>query len=199
MCVYVCVCVSLCGSIAIFSVRNTESAVTRYPTKIPYQTCIEQHIAIAVTNSHAVTSRTALHRRTQCWLIQQPLRNRDDRFNIAWHWNSIVIIYLFRQEAHHISSVALGFLSSNGESIVAASCIICHDDVIKWKNFPRYWPFVWGIHRSSVNSLHKGQWRGALMFPLICVWINGWVNNRKAGDLRCYHAHYDVTVMVYNE
>ena len=39
-----------------------------------------------------------------------------------------------------------------------------HDDVIKWKHFPRYWPFVWGIHRSPVNSPHKGQWRGALMF-----------------------------------
>ena len=23
-----------------------------------------------------------------------------------------------------------------------------HDDVIKWKHFPRYWPFVRGIHRS---------------------------------------------------
>ena len=53
----------------------------------------------------------------------------------------------------------------------------CHDDVIKWKHFPRYWPFVRGIHRSSVNSPHKGQWRGALMFSLICAWINGWVNN----------------------
>ena len=39
-----------------------------------------------------------------------------------------------------------------------------HDDVIKWKHFPRYWPFVRGIRRSSVNSPHKGQWRGALMF-----------------------------------
>ena len=39
-----------------------------------------------------------------------------------------------------------------------------HDDVIKWKRFPRYWPFVRGIHRSPVNSLHKGQWRGALIF-----------------------------------
>ena len=42
---------------------------------------------------------------------------------------------------------------------------------------------------------HKGQWRGALMFSLICVWINGWVNNREAGDLRRRHAHYNVTVM----
>ena len=70
-----------------------------------------------------------------------------------------------------------------------------HDDVIKWKHFPRYWPSVRGIHRSSVNSPYKGQWRGALMFSLICVWINGWANNREAGDLRRYRAHYDVTVM----
>ena len=45
-----------------------------------------------------------------------------------------------------------------------------HDDVIKWKHFPRYWPFVRGIHRSPVNSHHKGQWRWAFIFPLICAW-----------------------------
>ena len=71
-----------------------------------------------------------------------------------------------------------------------------HDDVIKWKHFPRNWPFVRGIHRSRVNSPHKGQWRGALMFSLICVWINDWVNNREAGDLRRYRGHYDVIVMM---
>ena len=70
-----------------------------------------------------------------------------------------------------------------------------HDDVIKWKYFPRYWPFVRGIHRSPVNSPHKGQWRGALMFTLIWARINVWVNNRKAGDLRRNRVHYDVIVM----
>ena len=70
-----------------------------------------------------------------------------------------------------------------------------HDDVSKWKHFPHYWPFVRGIHRAPANSPHKGQWRGALMFSLICFWINGWVNNREAGDLRRYRAHYDVIVM----
>ena len=74
---------------------------------------------------------------------------------------------------------------------------ILHDDVIKWKHFPRYWPFVRGIHRSPVNSPHKGQWRGTLMFSLICVWINGWVNNRETGDLRRHRAHYDVIVMEF--
>ena len=72
---------------------------------------------------------------------------------------------------------------------------IFHDDVTKWKHFPRNWPFVWGIHRSPVNSSHKGQWRGALMFSLICAWINDWVNSREAGDLIHYRAHYDVIVM----
>ena len=71
-----------------------------------------------------------------------------------------------------------------------------HDDVIKWKHFPRNWPFVRGIHRSPVNSPHKSQWRGTLMFSLIYVWIHGWVNNREAGDLRRYRARYDVTVMI---
>ena len=70
-----------------------------------------------------------------------------------------------------------------------------HDDVIKWKDFLRYLPFVRGIHRSPVNSPHKGQWRGALLFSLIWVWINGWVNNHRAGDLRRHRAHDDVIVM----
>ena len=66
-----------------------------------------------------------------------------------------------------------------------------HDDVMKWKQFPHYWPFVRKIHRSPLNSPHKGQWREALMFSLICAWINGWVNNREADDLRRHHAQYD--------
>ena len=53
-----------------------------------------------------------------------------------------------------------------------------------------------GIHRSPVNSPHKGQWRGALMVSLSCAWISGWVNNREAGDLGRNCAHYDVIVMI---
>ena len=76
----------------------------------------------------------------------------------------------------------------NGDDNVAGvkgnndSCQL-HDNVIKWKHFPRYWPYVRGIHRSPVNSPHKSKWRGALVFYLICAWANGWVNNRDAGDL----------------
>ena len=65
----------------------------------------------------------------------------------------------------------------------------------KWKHFPRYWPFVRGIHRSQVNSPHQGQWRGPLLFSVVCPWINGWVNNREAGHLRRHYAHHDVNLM----
>ena len=73
--------------------------------------------------------------------------------------------------------------------------MLLHDDVIKWRHSPRYWPFVRGIHRSPVNSPHKGQWRGALMFSLTWAWTNSWANNGDAGDLRRHRAHYDVIVM----
>ena len=85
-------------------------------------------------------------------------------------------------------------VSLGSKSQVTTSANVNHDDVIKWKHFPRYWPFVRGIQRSPVNSPHKGQWREALMFSLTCVWKNGWVNNREAGDLRRYRAHYNVIV-----
>ena len=73
---------------------------------------------------------------------------------------------------------------------------VAHDGVIKWKLFQRNWPFVRRIHRPPVNFPHKGQWRGALMFSLICAWINGWVNTREAGDLKRHLAHNDVSVML---
>ena len=50
--------------------------------------------------------------------------------------------------------------------------------------------FVRGIHRWPVNSPHKGQWRGALMFSLICARINGCVDNGEAGDFIRHRAHY---------
>ena len=51
------------------------------------------------------------------------------------------------------------------------------------------------IHRSAMNSPRNGQWRGALMFSLICAWINVWVNNHEAGDMRRHRTHHDVIVM----
>ena len=62
--------------------------------------------------------------------------------------------------------------------------------------FPALLALCAEIHRWPVNSPHKGQWRGALMFSLICAW-NGWINKREAGDWRRHRAHCDVTVMYW--
>ena len=86
---------------------------------------------------------------------------------------------------------------------------MCHVMVIPFQTQYLWWrhqmeifsallAFVRGIHRSPVNSPHKGQWRGAFMFSLIRAWINGWVNNGEAGDFRRHRAHYDV-IVVYDK
>ena len=90
-----------------------------------------------------------------------------------------------------MSSIGISYMSSETSPKVNN-----HDDVIKRKHFPPYWPFVRGIHRSPVDCTHKGQWHGALLFSLICAWINGWTNNREAGYLRCHRTHYAITAMI---
>ena len=59
-------------------------------------------------------------------------------------------------------------------------------DVIKWKHFLLYMPFVRGIGQSLVS----------FDVSLICAGTKGCANNRHAGDLRRHRAHYDVTVMI---
>ena len=57
-------------------------------------------------------------------------------------------------------------------------------------NFPCYWPFMRGIHRSPVNFPQNGR---CIFF--ICAWMYGRVNNREAGDTRRHGAHYDAIVL----
>ena len=120
-----------------------------------------------------------------------PCRPSDEWSSIYSLTSDIFISKINRQEAKPCGVSLSKEPLCHGAYLVS----VIHDDVIKWKHFPRYWPFVRGIHRSPVNSPHKGQWRGALMPSLICARINGWVNNREAGDLRRHQAHCDVIVM----
>ena len=109
-----------------------------------------------------------------------------------WQW---LLNGLWRHVS--FSDLVPGLCVCNIDSFFLSHELTHHDGVIKWQHFPRYWPFVRGIHRSPVNSPHKGQWRGALVFSLICGRINGWVNKWEADDLRHHHTHYDVTVRLY--
>ena len=49
---------------------------------------------------------------------------------------------------------------------------------------------------SPVNSPQRGQWHRALIFSLICAWINGSVNNREAGESSAYRSYDDDVIMV---
>ena len=66
-----------------------------------------------------------------------------------------------------------------------------------WGTFPRHWPFVRGIHRTTVDFPRKGQWRRALMFSWICAYPSGWASSQDDGDLRLYRSNYDATAMNY--
>ena len=130
-------------------------------------------------------------------------RNHMNLFSVQYSW----IIISWRINTYLTQTVKKCLVLINREVIyfiVVPWCNMCqhsqHEEIIKRKHFPHYWPFVRGIQQSPVNSPvnspHKGQWHGTLMVSLICAWINGWGNNREADDLRCHRAHYDVTVMI---
>ena len=109
------------------------------------------------------------------------------------NWNDViykVVVIVYSYPENHSD------MYQNIRNPIPGQVAFMHDDAIKQKYFPRYWPFVQGIHRSPVNSPHKGQWRGALMFSLICAWTSGWANNRNAGDLGRHRALYYVIVMM---
>ena len=71
---------------------------------------------------------------------------------------------------------------------------IVHDDVIKCKKKKTFSTLL-AICAGNSPLTAQNQRRWPLILSLICAWINGWVNNREAGDLRGHSAHYDVTVM----
>ena len=150
------------------------------------------------------------NKRVWCWpffyriIHCQCLRVGGISIHFTWSYSvtSVFIVYHFTEggicpSMHLWTNTAFSRKSTAGGywGFVFLFCLY-HDDVIKWKHFSRNWPFVRGNHRLPVNYPHKGQWSGALVFSLSCIWINGWVNNREAGDLRRPCAHYDVTVML---
>ena len=115
------------------------------------------------------------------------------------------------QERWHLAYTKTSVYYVNGtDVIIHPASNTFHKVWITWwrhqmETFSALLAICAGNHRSTVNSPHKGQWRGALMFYFIWASISGWVNNREAGDLRRHRAHCDVIVMkvfpcfVFNE
>ena len=85
-----------------------------------------------------------------CETLSHPSRrHRNDT------WTNEVMMSFWKDGRTHETTTPVGVMWGINEH---------HEDVIKWKHFPRYWPFVQGIHRSPASSPHKGQWHGALVF-----------------------------------
>ena len=76
--------------------------------------------------------------------------------------------------------------------------IAAHDDVIKWKHFLSYWPFVRGITGHRWIPHKKASDAELWCFLWSAHWIIGSVNNCEAGEFRCHRAHYDIIVMKYS-
>ena len=115
-------------------------------------------------------------------------------------------LYLRRLRITELLKIRVKYLMSNVQNFLLKSPVfhfqnfsVPHDDVIKWKHFPRNWPFVRGIHRSRWIPHTKASDAELWCFFFICVWINGWVNNREAGELRPDRGHYDVNVMCFTK
>ena len=98
--------------------------------------------------------------------VSMTLRHRDYKNPFSYHWAHLC------HELHEPSS-----LGANPASVTVAHMMTSSNG-----NIFRVTGLLCGNSPVPVNSPHKGQWCGALMFSLICVWINGWVNNREAAD-----------------
>ena len=135
-------------------------------------------------------------------------------FDYTWFWHSrdwfFQCYHIYIKHIHIGNQFCLFFLFQN---ILKIWDLICHG-MINWVVTFSLQPCTVGARNYMMTSSngnifrvtghlcgeftgpHKGQWRGPLMFSLISVWINGWENNREAGDLRRYRAHYVVIVMM---
>ena len=122
--------------------------------------------------------------------ISYPFRKPYGRLANLGSWNTRL----------DISMAILKGISDTSTGLRTEMRIWSYSSSFRWwrhqmEHFSLYWPFMWLVHRSPVNSPYKDQWHGAFMFSLIFASIKGSVNNREAGDLRRHRAHYDVIVM----
>ena len=89
------------------------------------------------------------------------------QYNDVWLW-----IYNDRSNwgvrIRCVQKISMDFIWPNNRD---HSDSVYHDDVIKWKHFPRYWPFVRGIHRSVLRSFDA-------FFDLR---LNGWLSKQSWG------------------
>ena len=174
---------------ALAFVTHERAKMSHKPGRNVTQAGPKCHTRAKMSHSHVIiyNNHTLLMK-----YFEDPFLTCKVRLSSIW---KAYTFQIFRSRSAYILTVFIWkqVTPSKPETIKKSGLIIA-----LWRHqmFLCYRPFVLGIHRSPVNSQHKGQWRGALIFSLIFTRANSWANNVDAGDLRRYCARYDVIVMV---
>ena len=83
------------------------------------------------------------------------------RLSPNWHRNDAVYCKIaanwYLKQLSKAAQTAIGTLLTALDNSLSKRLSLSHDDVIRWKHFPRYWPFARGIHRWPVNSVTKAS------------------------------------------
>ena len=108
--------------------------------------------------------------------------------------SSVVSMYLWTYQPGHGSFISNEIIIVSHEERSHLR-LQYHDDAIRWKHFPRYWHFVRGISDRWI-SLTKAGDEELWCFLWSAPWMNGWVNNSEADDLRSHRVHCNVNVMI---
>ena len=137
----------------------------------------------------------------ESWLINWTLRTHFD--DIWIETQQVSYKNLWKCRLQNSASLALQILHVDENLGVKAWLEFCwympqlhyYDDVMKWKQYPRYWSFCgkFTSHRWILRT--KANDAELCCFVWFVSWINGWVINREAGDLRRHRSPFDVIVM----
>ena len=141
------------------------------PEKVYFSSCtIQPSLPGNMPHCYLNTNQACTPTYTCLYMISSHLLYNKKSFvsKVSTDSDTLVILTCAQCWSVALNLFTLYFLSLGMSAFLTA----LYDDIIKRKHFLHYWPFVGGIHRSMVNSPHKGQRRVALMFSLICTSIN---------------------------
>ena len=108
--------------------------------------------------------------------LPEPMITRSDGEAILHYWATVIPDYIHKN-----------IYSVNIPSAIYVEVIICHYDVITWKEFLHYWLFVWGT--TSCRWTPFTRRASNVIFSLLFAWRSWWTNGQVANDFRCLNAH----------
>ena len=130
-----------------------------------------------------------LHHHYQSEVLSQVINANDTDSLCSWR----IALSGSAVSSPGISTLYEWYHSNEAKQLKARSRL--HDNFMRWRWFPRYWPFVRGIHQCLVDIPPKTSVTWALMFPLVLSLTDGWKNSQVVGDLIRHESHCDGILM----